>query len=430
MLALWLSGYLVLVPAMDAIEPIRLAFFSLFLSLALLSARRIAVVVLFLAVLVALATTGRGGGPSMLIKGAEFSIIFSVFLPVLVLVRETMNRAEETKAAQEAFTKLEDSDRIAGLTGAVHFLGAFLILGGLFMTGPFVAAQEDHARRRKEALAAMRGFGSSIFWSPFTIGMAFALTNRPAVQLWQAMTLGLILAASALAISLIVFTKGAAIRGLFRAIRALRPVAVVALVSMAAVVIVSSLTPFGTVATVGLVMPLLCFLRLSQIGTNHILDGTRQSVMRLDRLGDEFLLFTAAAIFGFTLQSTGAAGLLASSLALDRLPALALPLAIILIGTLLAFTGVHSVVIGGLVVALLQPLDARLPDIVEVALILIPWGIGGMISYSSLSIVTAVSVYRLGFKDLVWSVNLLFLLMMSVIWTLIFLPIIATTATP
>ncbi len=423
MLALWLTGYLTMLPALSPLEPIRLALFIAFLLLALATARSLARVLIGVAVAAALLTSGHGGGAEVLLAGVDFGIVFAVFLPTLVLVRETMDRAPETQAAQMAFAKLGGEDRLAGLTGSVHVLGAFLILGGLFMTGPFVAAEPDRARRRREALAAMRGFGLAVWWSPFTIGMAFALTNRPDVPLLHAMALGLLLALLGIAISLAVFTPGPAFKGLMRALQALQPITVPAGVSILAVVGVASLTPLGTVAAVGLVMPLLCFGRLAQLGVGQLLEGSTVAARRLNRLGDEFLLFTAAAIFGFTLQATGGAEFLAGWLALDRLLSIMVPLAIILLGIVLALIGVHSVVIGGLVVALLHPVEHRLPDLIEVATILIPWGAAAMISYSSLSVVTAVSVYRLSFMDFVWSPNIVFLVLMSGVVALVFIPL-------
>ncbi|MEO1019039.1 MAG: hypothetical protein AAFY56_15295, partial [Pseudomonadota bacterium] len=199
MLILWLTGYLVMVPALAPLNAFRIGLFLLFLALAFVHARPIAKTLITLAVGAALVTSGHGGGPGVILAGADFAIVFAVFLPTLVLVRETMNRAPETQAAQAAFAELRSEDRLAGLTGAVHALGAFLILGALFMTGPFVAAEPNRGRRRQEALAAMRGFGVAVWWSPFTIGMAFALTNRPDVPLLHAMALGFLLAMIAIA---------------------------------------------------------------------------------------------------------------------------------------------------------------------------------------------------------------------------------------
>jgi hypothetical protein len=83
------------------------------------------------------------------------------------------------------------------------------------------------------------------------------------------------------------------------------------------------------------------------------------------------------------------------------------------LGPPLALAGLHPIVAATVLFALLGPVAPELPDLVEIQVVLFGWMAGAMISYASLSIVAASSLFELPVGRLVLGVNLRYLLALA-----------------
>jgi hypothetical protein len=79
------------------------------------------------------------------------------------------------------------------------------------------------------------------------------------------------------------------------------------------------------------------------------------------------------------------------------------------LGPLLALAGLHPIVAGTVLLALLGPVSGELPDLVEIQVVLFGWMAGAMVSYASLSIVAASGFFDVPVRRLVLGVNLRYL---------------------
>ncbi len=406
---LWASGLVLLFVDVPAAAPVRDAAFLLFLVLAFPAAkamsRTLAVVGLVAAALLYLVYDD----PMALVEAADRALLFVIFLPAVFLLRETMNRSPESARAKAAFGELGPGRRIAGLTIGSHLMAAVMIIGALPVIQPFVSRQADPALREELVRAAMRGFALSVLWSPFTVAMVFVLTQKPAVTLAQVILAGLPLTVLALAGAVFVDRRWAGVRAALPALVAFRSLALPIVVLVGLVVVIASLAPLSTLQIVALVLPPLCLLRLLLVGRDASIDALRQAAIDLPRMGDELLIFTAALLLGALIATSGAPEAAVWVLRLEVWPVALVPLLLLLLGPILALVGLHPIVAGTVLFALMLPLGDRLPDLIQIQIVLFGWMAGAMVSYASLSMVVASSMFAIPLARLILSVNLAFL---------------------
>lgn len=407
-LALWASGLLALVTAPPPLVLARDAGFLLLLALALPAAkavsRAVAAAGLAAAAILAVAYDDTGA----LFEAAEGALVFVIFLPALFLMRETMQASPEARAAETAFDALGPGRRIAGLTVGSHLLAAVMIIGALPVIRPFLVRQEP-ARRDEFARAAVRGFALCVLWSPFTVAMGFVLTARPDVELASVIAVGLPTTVAALVAAVFVDRGLAGVRAAVPALVAFRSLAWPILVLVTLVVVVSSLTPLSTLEVVAVVLPPLCVARLLALPERPVRRAVVGAGHDLPRMGDELLIFAGALVLGDLITTSGVADVVACGLRLADWPVALVPFLGFGLGPLLALAGLHPIVAGTVLLALLGPVSGELPDLVEIQVVLFGWMAGAMVSYASLSIVAASGFFDVPVRRLVLGVNLRYL---------------------
>ncbi len=408
MLGLWVTGLLLLFVDLPTLTLGRDLAFLLLLALALPAAKLVSRTVALVGLASAALLLVFYDEPDVLLDAAERALVFVIFLPALLIMRETMQRAPEARAAEAAFDTLGPGRRIAGLTIGSHLLAAVLIIGALPIIRPFLARQVEPALKLELTLAAMRGFGLCVLWSPFTVGMAFVLTAKPTVAITDVLMLGLPTTAVALAAAVFVDRGWKGIQAALPALLAFRSLAVPIVVIVVLVVLLASTTPLSTLEAVALSVPLLCAVRLAALPGTPVRAALLATAGDLPRLGDELLMFTGAVLIGELIRSAGLAAAAAELLVLDVWPPALVPALGFALAAPLAVLGLHPIVAGTLLFALLSPIEAQLPDLFEVQMVLFAWMAGAMTSYASLSVVAASSLFEVPLRRLTLSVNLVF----------------------
>jgi hypothetical protein len=352
------------------------------------------------------------GDTGALFRAAEGALVFVIFLPALFLMRETVQLSPEARAAETAFDALGPGRRIAGLTVGSHLLAAVMIIGALPIIRPFLIRQEP-ALRVEFARASVRGFALCVLWSPFTVAMGFVLTAKPAVELASVIALGLPTAAAALVAAVFVDRGLKGVRAALPALVAFRTLALPILAMVGLVVVLASWSDLSTLEIVAVVVPPLALARLAALPDRPVANALLAAGRDLPRMGDELLIFAGALLLGDLITTSGVADLVASALRLQQWPLPLVPLLGFGLGPPLALAGLHPIVVGTLLLALLGPVAPELPDLVEIQVVLFGWMAGSMVSYASLSIVAASSLFEVPAARLVLGVNLRYLVVLA-----------------
>lgn len=408
MLGLWSTGLLLLFWWSAPLALARDVAFLVLLALALPQAKAVSRTIALVGLTAAAVLYVVYDQPLALIEAADRALVFVIFLPALLLMRETMRAAPEARAAEAAFDVLGPGRRIAGLTIGSHLLASVLIIGALPIIRPFLARQPDPALKLELTLAAMRGFALCVLWSPFTVGMAFVLTMKPEVEVTAIIALGLPATVGALAAAVFVDRGVKGLKAALPALVAFRSLAVPISVVVLIVVVLASVTPFSTLEVVALTLPLLCLARLWAMPSRPVGPAVKGAVRDLPRLGDELLMFTGAVLIGALIHQSGVAEAMAGALGLEAWPTALVPLLGFALAGPLALMGLHPIVAATVLFALLAPVDSRLPDLFEIQIVLFAWTAGAMVSYASLSVVAASSLFDVPIRRLTLSVNLVF----------------------
>lgn len=412
-LALWLSGLVAMATAPPALVVTRDAAFLVLLALALPAAKTVSRAVAATGLAAALVLVVAYGDPGALFRAAEGALVFVIFLPALFLMRETVQVSPEARAAEAAFDQLGPGRRIAGLTIGSHLLAAVMIIGALPVIRPFLIRQEPE-RRVEFARAAIRGFALCVLWSPFTVAMGFVLTAKPEVELAAVIALGLPTTAVALVAAVFVDRGLKGVRAALPALVAFKSLALPILAVVGLVVVVASVGGLSTLEVVAIVLPPLCVARLWTLPTRPLGAALVRAGRDLPRMGDELLIFTGALLLGELITTTGVADVVAGWLRLTQWPLPLVPLLGFALGPPLAVAGLHPIVAATILFALLEPVAGALPDLVEIQVVLFGWMAGAMVSYASLSIVAASSLFEVPAGRLVLGVNLRYLVGLAV----------------
>jgi len=365
-----------------------------------------------------------GNWPAVL-DGLAFSLVFIGFLPTLQLIRRTLEASPETAQSRDAFAAMSLRARNTGVMAGAHVVGSVLTLGVFPIVAPLIPDGSAPEARRELARATMRGVGLVIHWSPFTVGMGFALAFRPDVALWQAVAAGLVLALAGIALAIVVFDRKGGLWSLIDALLAFRPLLWPLLSAMLLVVAVASIAPLSTIEAVVLTMPALCLAWVLSKGGALVPAVARATYQGLPRLADDFLIFVAAVTLGKVLAATPALMTLLTAPAIMALPTPVVLAGFMTIALILPFLGLPALVSASVLLPILEALAGRLADIVAVQALLFAWCCGSMLSVASMAMVVARSLFRVPLGQLLFPHNALFMVAYGV---LAFVMLTATNA--
>ena len=255
MACLWAVGIVRIFADAPLIQDAAVALLGLYLLLALPTCGRLSLIIAALAGGAAVAISAATAHGRPLLDGLIFALVFTVFLPTLVLLRTAIDVSPEVWRSRAAFAAMPLDERTNGMLAGGGALGPVLTLGVFPVLAPLVPRDAPEAVRGDMARAVLRGLSLSLFWSPFTVNMAVALSFRPDVQLWQVVGAGLPLAVLGGALSIAMFGRAGGAAGVLHALAGFRPVILPLGAAMLAVMAAAGLTPLGTIEAIALVMP-------------------------------------------------------------------------------------------------------------------------------------------------------------------------------
>lgn len=415
-------------PELTAAGVILLAGY-LFLSLLTGRCRRDTVVISITVAAIAVAISAWTGFWEVLYDGVAFALIFTFFLPAIQFIRATLSASPEIGQSRTAFEKMREGERTGGMLLAAHVLGSVLIMGTYPILAPLTPSDADEAERARAARTNCRGTSLVLFWSPFTVGMAFVLTAWPELPLWQIVAAGLPLSALGLLLGVTAFGPPGAARGVRLALSGFRPLILPLGAAVALVTVIASATTLGTIRTVAIFMPLLClgwiFFRLG--GGVRAISGNAWT--GLDQMGNDLLLFASAMMLGKAVGASGALELLLAEEIFWSMPPMLVVGGLMVLSLVAAMATLHPIVTAAVFVPVLQGFEPGLAPLVSVLVLLYAWMCGSMLALSSLSVVLSARVYNVSARGLAYGRNLTFMAALGVlVFLFIWLLEIALTA--
>lgn len=410
---LWITGLVTIFVQFDVLNDIRIVALLIFASVTTLSASRLTRAVALLAAIVTVLYYLKFKNFEPFIDALNFAVVFAIFLPALLLTRETIEASPELAVARAGFVKLNEGNRATGLLIGSQLLASVLTLGVMAITAPLVERGSSEELRRETLLTVLRGIMLGGLWTPFSVAIIWIISSRPELTLIQVLAPGFGMALGGTLLAVVLFSGLGGLAQIPSALKVFRPLIPSLAIAIAVVLVFAQVLPFSTIETVALVLPVLCIVRLLTIGPRSTVGAVKGLFDRIGDSGNELLLFGAAVVLGFTLNASGISDTLVSLLALDRMPIVAAITLLVVIGPVLALTGMHSVLVGTLLVALLAPVNDRIPDIIEGQILLCGWMSAAMISFGSLSVGLGTRLFGVSVARTIISSNILYQMLFS-----------------
>ncbi|MGR7922162.1 hypothetical protein ACU6RQ_13820 [Zobellella denitrificans] len=262
---------------------------------------------------------------------------------------------------------------LASTLGAVHLFGSVINLSSVFIIGDRLARRGSVSR--EQAIVLIRGFTAAAFWSPFFAAMAVTLSVAPGAQLARLWLVSMPLALLAMALTFWQLSRQGGERASIQEFRGYPLHAgslVLPALLAAAVLLLHEWRPaLSILAVITLLAPALS-LAVVVAGRRSPVAALGQLVNgRLPQMGNELVLFLAAGVLGYGLDTLlGAWG---ATLPLDGFGPLEASLSY-LATVLLALLGIHPIICIALAGAVLAPLS---PDHTLLALVFLSsWAVG------------------------------------------------------
>lgn len=342
---------------------------------------------------VVLALVATVASPADAWKGLERTLVFAGLLPTLQMTRAVARRMPSVRASQ---------DRLAALPGQAGDIGIAIgstVFGSVLNTGAYAlmsaVLREDASpeRRLSAARASMRGMSISALWSPFFVAFAVAGSYLPMVEPWQIIPFGFVCVVGSIVIGLLMFARPLSLGALAAALACLGPIAPRLGIAAGSVVLCGIVTPLTTLGSVLVVMPLLCAVQFWRrpLEAGPVLSETGAA---MGRMGDDLLLITVSMVLGTVAGGSGAVVDMVEPLLREGLSAPLLFALMIGIQLVPAMVGVHPIITGTVFLAAITSHPLTVLPVALFEAMLAGWGLGSMISFASLSVVTAGSMYR------------------------------------
>lgn len=388
-----------------------------YLTMCLLSGRcRLDTAILSLLVTAcALVLSYNSGHWRELYEGIAFALVFTFFLPAIQFVRATLQASPEVEMSRAAFKRMKEGERTGGMLFGAHILGSALIVGAFAVLSPLTPPDADEDERARSARTNCRGTSLVLFWSPFTVGMAFVLVAWPDIPLWQIVLTGLPLSAVGLLLGVTAFGPPGAARGVRLAVAGFRPVMLPLGLATLLVTVIASMTTLGTLRTVAIFMPLLClgWITFRLRGGHASVAGSTWS--SLDGMGNDLLLFASAMMLGKAIEASGALDVLLANELLLSMPPMMVAGLMMLFGLVASMLTLHPIIPAAFIVPILQGFEPALHPLVSVIVLLYAWMCGSMLALSSLSVVLSARVYNVSARGLAYGRNLTFMVGLGIL---------------
>lgn len=393
LLVVWVAELGALALGASQLSRVAMAGLAAVVALALLRASRhirlLFVLVAGAAAVIALVLRDAG----VLVRGFERAQIFGAFLPSVLLLRATVEASPRVTELRQRVGALDEAQaRTFALYGS-HALGAVLNVGAMAILAPVLVRDAGDARRLAIAASAARGVGTAIMWSPFFVAMAFTSQLVPAAALWQTMLIGTVSAVIGLALSQWMFTPSMNARQFFASVQQLGPLVAPTAVLVGTVIGCSLLFGFPGLASVALVLPVVCALYLALRGPAVAAGAARRAFASFARLADELLIVVGALLLGVAVGSVPQVASWAAGVTPGLLAGAPLLATLVVTFVALGQLGLHPMIGASLLVPVLAAGSFGISPPVLVAAVVFAWGLSATISIWTLPVAVAASTF-------------------------------------
>jgi hypothetical protein len=295
-----------------------------------------------------------------------------------------------------------------------HLLAVVLSIGALAIVRPLLPTEPEESERRRQAVAALRGTCTAIYWSPFTVGIGFIFFSFPTLPAWQVFGTGMLVALAVIGSAALAEGGRRSPAALLATVAAFRPILMPLIGATGAVVATVAFGGLSNLQATIVVMPLFCLYQMLKGGRERTWRVTSLALERMARGGDDMLVFTAAVVVGsILLDSRPVLDLIGHVLP----PLLPVPLLIgvlIGVGLGLGLLGLNAILVGTIIIALAAGGAGDLPPIILALAVLYGWTAASMVSFASLAILISGQMFQVDTRRLTWSGNVAFLALVGV----------------
>ncbi len=352
----------------------------------------------------------RGQMPfAVVARGFEFAVAFCAFLAVLQFVRATVEMMPGATASRDLFGGMDAVGRRVAILVSCHLLSIVLSIGAFAIVRPLIPPEEDAEERRRQAVNALRGVCTGIYWSPFTVGIGFIFFTFPQLPAWQVFGVGMLVAIAIIGSAAVAQGGRRSPAALIATVQAFRPILAPLIGATAAVVLTIAFTGLSNLQATIVVMPLFCLYQMQKGGAERTWRVTSIAIERMARSGDDMLVFTAAVVLGSILLESRPVLDAMSHVLPPHLPVPVLIGSLCAIALALGVLGLNAILVGTILIALSASSAGDLPDMVMALIVLYGWTAASMVSFASLAILTTGQMFQIDSRKLVWSTNVPFL---------------------
>lgn len=407
--ALWIFVAIDLLVGTPVFRKVAEAVLAVLLILAVRRASRHLQVVGVLLVIGTIAIAVPRGDWAVLDRGLGAALVFAAFLPIIMLLRATVEQSPTVATIRNRLTATGKAGRGAWMLLGAHILAAILTMGFVPVMRPMLPPDLSEEERVSLASAGVRGLALAGLWSPFFMASAVAAQLVPTVPAWQTIGIGLALAAAGLLLSFTVFSPGLTRTELVQAARRLVPLLTPTVLLVGAVAIAGALTGWTSLEAIVLIVPVACVAYLATLRGVSMPAVARRVAGSVGRIGDELVVMTAATVFGAAIAGAGLPPGLSDAVEfLARYPVLVIAADVILIFSL-GVLGLHPMITAAIVIPVTLSLGVPIADPVLVHAVIAGWTLSATIAIWTLPVVISATMFEIPARRLVFGPNLRYL---------------------
>lgn len=342
--------------------------------------------------------------PAALWQGLKEAGPFAAFLAVLQLLRASAGDSRLVSEVRRRLASFPAGRRHLVMEMGGLMLGAVVANGAHPILSAFIDAEAGAEERRDQALAALRGVCLASLWSPFFLALPFLSSRLPEASFVWLVSGGAALSLIGLGADLAIARIGPAeLRDVARALAPLAGALALLAALVTALVMAAGLPPLTAT-----MIAVLALVALQQILDHK--KGAPSALLRrgwqgLGQVQNEMLVLASALLLARAAAAhTGWLDAVAPGAA--ALPVGAVLLAALAFMVVGALFGLHPTLTASLIIALFPGLRG-LSQTALAATLLVAWGLATMVSPTSLTVLVAAQMFKVGSFRLVWSGNLL-----------------------
>ena len=377
-----------------------------FIILTVVRLRRDSILILLMLTVVAWSLISQWPDQQDWAAGGRYILIFSAFLPTMVMVRATALTMPSVHRTQTALSKLPAEAASGGFQLAANMFGGVINLGALAILSAAVPANANLQRRKLGAEATLRGMVTAAAWSPFFVAFAVGQSFTDPLNSWIAIAIGSVTTVVFALITIPVFNRSFTLAQLRLAVGCLAPVLVRILVVLVAVLAAAIIFGFTALSAVVVVMPVLIIIQFA-LNPPMIPVIVQEGRRSIKSMADDIVIISVSMLIGHFAVSTDVFNELFSTMHTGMIPGWWALMITPLVMMVASLVGVHPVISS---VALLSVFSNGNADVHPALLMqahLIGWGAGTMSSVASLSAITCANLFNIPIRQIVLGPNLL-----------------------